>query len=218
MTDTKTIQQIDQEITEFLDLQNNIKTWFSEYEKESKIKDNDFTLEIIKENPEWVKERRMEFLQTKEKDLNEKYINFYDTAFKATDFKDNNHWFMELVNDYIKQPLKEIVKEIKRIKFEIDCLNQPALIVGSGGVTPEEVNMAREVSCEHFIEIKRSVGDKRLALCPFHPDTIPSLTIYPAGKGYHCFACGAHGDIIDFVMKTQNLDFISAVKLILQNS
>lgn len=39
--------------------------------------------------------------------------------------------------------------------------------------------------------------------CPFHNDPTPSFTIYPPHAGYHCFGCGAHGDVIDLVVKLQ---------------
>lgn len=42
------------------------------------------------------------------------------------------------------------------------------------------------------------VNRKGLCLCPFHHDTNPSLKIYPDGKGFYCFACGAGGDQIKF--------------------
>ena len=48
--------------------------------------------------------------------------------------------------------------------------------------------------------------------CPFHSgDNSPSLKIYPGNRGFHCFGCGAHGDVITFVMKYLNLSFAQAV-------
>lgn len=44
-----------------------------------------------------------------------------------------------------------------------------------------------------------------MCCCPFHGDTHPSMKIYP--DGYHCFACGAHGDVISWVMKRDNVPF-----------
>lgn len=49
-------------------------------------------------------------------------------------------------------------------------------------------------------------------ICPFHEDTNPSLHIYAGSKGYHCFVCGVGGDVIDFVMRLFNLNFIDACK------
>ncbi|WP_395752682.1 CHC2 zinc finger domain-containing protein [Prosthecobacter sp.] len=53
------------------------------------------------------------------------------------------------------------------------------------------------------------------ALCPFHDDQTPSLNFYP-GEGtkrgqYHCFACGAHGDVFGLVMRLKDCDFRSAL-------
>lgn len=234
MNEKKTIEQIDQEITEYYDLNNYIKIWVDDYKKNIRKTDDDFTFEITKENPEWVKEKRLEYLKNKLEELNQEYIKFWSKIREWRNKTDKNKnfslWYVENAfadlletgNCYGGIPpknmryLKDVAKDIKKMKFEIDCWTNPELLNGSGGVTPEEVNMAREVSCEYFIEVKRTAGDKKLAVCPFHNDTNPSLTIYPAGKGYHCFSCGAHGDVIDLVMKTKNLNFISAVKLILQ--
>ena len=48
--------------------------------------------------------------------------------------------------------------------------------------------------------------------CLFHSgDNSPSLKIYPGNRGFHCFGCGAHGDVIKFVMMLFNLSFAQAV-------
>ena len=46
------------------------------------------------------------------------------------------------------------------------------------------------------------VGRNGMAVCPFHPDKNPSMKL---DKRYHCFACQADGDVIDFVAKYFNL-------------
>jgi len=54
------------------------------------------------------------------------------------------------------------------------------------------------------------------ALCPFHQDTRPSLSFYPAAKGslphFHCFACGAHGNAVDLVKELNGSDFKGSVE------
>ena len=52
------------------------------------------------------------------------------------------------------------------------------------------------------------------AKCPFHNDAKPSMKIYSKDKGYHCFACHAGGDIIEFVREHDGLEFEPAVRLI----
>ncbi len=51
-----------------------------------------------------------------------------------------------------------------------------------------------------------------VGLCPFHNERTPSFTINPEKNFFHCFGCGAHGDVIGFVMRIENRSFVSAVK------
>ena len=55
-----------------------------------------------------------------------------------------------------------------------------------------------------------TVNRSRKALCPFHNDHNPSLFV--ADDHYHCFACGEHGDVIDFVAKLYGLSLHEAAK------
>lgn len=55
-------------------------------------------------------------------------------------------------------------------------------------------------------------GREFLGLCPFHNDTKPSLAVVDEKNFYHCFACGAHGDIITFTMETEGLSFPETVE------
>lgn len=55
----------------------------------------------------------------------------------------------------------------------------------------------------HMVDVCAAMGleitPQRTALCPFHADTKPSMHVYD--DGFHCFACGAHGDAIDLVQQ-----------------
>ena len=51
-------------------------------------------------------------------------------------------------------------------------------------------------------------------ICPFHNEKTGSMYIYEDGNQYHCFGCGAHGDIIDFVQSYYECDFKDAVRQI----
>jgi DNA primase len=50
-------------------------------------------------------------------------------------------------------------------------------------------------------------GDHLVGLCPFHHDHTPSLVVYPATDTFHCYGCGKHGDVIDFVQAHEHLTF-----------
>lgn len=55
-------------------------------------------------------------------------------------------------------------------------------------------------------------GREFKACCPFHSEKSPSFTINDEKQFYHCFGCGAHGDVIGFVMQHDNLSFADAVE------
>jgi DNA primase len=65
--------------------------------------------------------------------------------------------------------------------------------------------------------VKRKValkahGHEFQGICPFHKEKTPSFTVSDEKGFYHCFGCGAHGDVVKFVMETENLPFPEAVK------
>ena len=55
-------------------------------------------------------------------------------------------------------------------------------------------------------------GREHTGLCPFHNEKTPSFTVSEEKGFYHCFGCGAHGDVIAFVMNTEGLSFPEAVE------
>jgi DNA primase len=61
-------------------------------------------------------------------------------------------------------------------------------------------------------ELKRSGTNRLQGLCPFHEERTPSFGIDPVEKLYHCFGCGAGGDVFSFVMETEGLDFGAALE------
>ncbi len=55
-------------------------------------------------------------------------------------------------------------------------------------------------------------GREYKACCPFHREKTPSFTINDDKQFYHCFGCGAHGDVIKFTMEHDNLEFMDAIE------
>ncbi|UIJ43781.1 AAA family ATPase [Sphingomonas cannabina] len=62
------------------------------------------------------------------------------------------------------------------------------------------------------LNLRRS-GGNMVAVCPFHPDKNPSLVLFK-DQTYHCFGCGAHGDVIDFVAGTQHLSISESIRFL----
>ena len=63
----------------------------------------------------------------------------------------------------------------------------------------------------HYISLKKK-GSSYFGLCPFHPDTHPSLSISPKKKIFKCFVCGTKGDVFSFVSKYEKISYLQAVK------
>src|SRR5512134_3266240 len=55
-------------------------------------------------------------------------------------------------------------------------------------------------------------GREHTGLCPFHNEKTPSFTVNEDKAFYHCFGCGAHGDVVGFVMRSEGLPFPEAVE------
>ncbi len=77
----------------------------------------------------------------------------------------------------------------------------------------EKVDIESVISAS--ISLKRR-GKTLVGLCPFHNENTPSFTVYPESNSFYCFGCGAGGDVITFVRRMENLDYIEAVKSVAQ--
>ncbi|MEG1427818.1 MAG: DNA primase, partial [Oscillospiraceae bacterium] len=64
-----------------------------------------------------------------------------------------------------------------------------------------------------YVNLKRR-GKNLVGLCPFHNEKTPSFNLYPDNGSFYCFGCGTGGDVITFIRKIENLDYIEAVKLL----
>ncbi len=68
-----------------------------------------------------------------------------------------------------------------------------------------------------YVSLRRR-GRTMVGLCPFHGEKTPSFTVYPENNSFYCFGCGAGGDVITFIKKIENLDYIDAVKFLAERS
>ncbi len=64
-----------------------------------------------------------------------------------------------------------------------------------------------------YLPLKRS-GRNFKSLCPFHAEKTPSFSVNPEKQIFHCFGCGAGGDVFSFIMRQENLTFPEAVALL----
>ncbi len=75
----------------------------------------------------------------------------------------------------------------------------------------EKLNIV-DVASGYFSLEKR--GATYWACCPFHHEKTPSFAVNEADQYYHCFGCGASGDVIKLVQNLENIEFYDAVKLL----
>lgn len=64
-----------------------------------------------------------------------------------------------------------------------------------------------------YVILKRS-GRNFFGLCPFHKEKSPSFSVSPDKQIFHCFGCGAGGNVIHFVSKIENADFKEAISIL----
>ena len=64
-----------------------------------------------------------------------------------------------------------------------------------------------------YVTLKRA-GSNMNGLCPFHNEKTPSFTVFPATKSFYCFGCGAGGDVISFIMREENLEYVDALEFL----
>lgn len=61
-------------------------------------------------------------------------------------------------------------------------------------------------------KVTRAGRNEKRALCAFHNERTPSMQLNDAKGTYHCFGCGASGDLVSYVMKTEGLSFVEAMR------
>ena len=85
----------------------------------------------------------------------------------------------------------------------------------------EELRMRSDIEqiISSYVPLKRR-GRNLVGLCPFHNEKTPSFTVYPddANPHFHCFGCGAGGDVITFIRRIENLDYVEAVRFLCERA
>ena len=67
-----------------------------------------------------------------------------------------------------------------------------------------------------YVKLRKSGAQNFSGLCPFHSEKTPSFSVHATRQFYHCFGCGASGDVFSFIQKVENITFPEAVRLIAQ--
>jgi DNA primase len=65
-----------------------------------------------------------------------------------------------------------------------------------------------------YMTLRKSGAQNFQGLCPFHQEKTPSFSVHASRQFFHCFGCGASGDVFSFVQKIENITFPEAVRLL----
>jgi len=124
---------------------------------------------------------------------------------KNTKINSFTDWFRkEMIKTWFGFRYNFVNKEIRKLNriFKIDKPTKEK----EDWIPAYQIEQARNTPFSEVIEVNRS----GFAKCPFHEEKHNSL--YTRNNFYYCFGCMAHGDILDFVMKTRDLNFKQAIK------
>jgi DNA primase len=67
-----------------------------------------------------------------------------------------------------------------------------------------------------YVRLKKAGAQNYSGLCPFHAEKTPSFSVHATRQFYHCFGCGASGDVFSFVQKVESISFPEAVRVVAQ--
>ncbi len=125
-------------------------------------------------------------------------------------------WFVrEVIKAFELPDLIELKQERRRLMRYLPAPTKP----GSSHVDADDIRHAKDRSivelADRLIPSLKKCGRLYRALCPFHDESTSSFYLYPTTNHYHCFGCGAHGDVISLVQKLHGHTFVEAVKNLL---
>mgnify|MGYP002651363567 CR=1 FL=1 len=87
----------------------------------------------------------------------------------------------------------------------------------AGLIVRKDIDLVRERTdlkavVEEFVTLRSAGVGSFKGLCPFHDERTPSFHVRPGVGTYHCFGCGAHGDVISFLMELEHTTFMETVE------
>lgn len=176
------------------------------YKKEPTI------LEIKKELAEAKKEYKL-FEQAAERLVDSiiESVSFYDFSEIENKEYERRKWIYLMTKKFYFRPLERKKREIKRLEKIIrDDEWKKIPETQRGEIGPEQIAQAKEYPLENLISVNRT----GFAKCIWHNEKCPSLKIYKNQNRFHCFSCNADGDVIDFLMRRDKIDFLTAIRFL----
>ncbi len=118
----------------------------------------------------------------------------------------------ELACEFFSMRVESIEKEIRNIEYRLSVWPGSRQKSGSNNITKRDIEQAKKFPITDFVRPNSS----GFIICPFHNEKSGSFKVYKEQNRFHCYGCQVGGDVIDFVMKQFELDFIEAVRMLLK--
>ena len=157
---------------------------------------------------------QLKFLKQKIRDINLQQEEYYESRIVNIPWQERNEFQDESDREFDQMRAK-VSSKIKTIMFNLSHLDElagktkPRVM---GGVAEADVARAKEIPITNFIQVDKSGFTK----CPFHNETSASFKVYKDQNSWWCYSCNSGGTIIDFIMRSNNLSFLDAVKFLLK--
>ncbi len=152
-------------------------------------------------------------------DINRQQEEYYDKVISQAHFSEQAEIKEESDREF-DEMRKAGERKIKGIMFGLSYLNE---MEGKGealtgnGVSEADIARAKEVPIEGVYTGHLSKHSKlAVGKCPFHQEKTGSFTIYLDQNSWWCYGCQEGGSVVDFVMKQNGVDFLTAVKQLLK--
>lgn len=156
-----------------------------------------------------------EFKHIKDIEAQKKKYNNFLSQLRDEETEAKNAGEPYLYIDHIKQLVSIALDNLRRAENILRYVHKP--VQKEGTITKQDIIRAKEIPIETLYTGKLRRGNGiNAGLCPFHKEKGPSFVIYSKTNSWFCFgACSRGGDIIEFIKRRDNCDFITAVKTLL---
>lgn len=201
--------ETDKDVQEYLwwlsDIQKNVQPL---WEKGVKEKHKEFITDYIRSNPEFVKERRLEYLDGELISLNSSIL-FYTNKLSEV---------VEWMGEYIHESLiKPLFRRKKRIEYEVRGWKSP-LEENGNKITKLDIERAKEVSIGDILGLEPKIkgSEKYFYLSPFREEKQPSFVWYKKTNSWFDFGESAGGDVVLLAQRLFKLEFLDAIKFLIK--
>jgi hypothetical protein len=109
----------------------------------------------------------------------------------------------------------KLERRAKKLIFKLS-LTEAKVEKREGKINEQDIENAKQIQILDIFPNQITRSSRVTAVkCPFHVDKTPSFTIYPRQNTFYCYSCHVGGTVIDFVMNWKKIEFLEAVKFLL---